>query len=357
MTKPSILVMAGGTGGHISPGLAVAEYLRICGWNVSWLGNQAGMEYRLVKSCDFPFEAVKFGGLRGKGLKAKLMLPLNLARACFQSWQIMRRLKPCVVLGMGGYITFPGGLVSKLLKRPLVLHEANPVAGSANRALAKIAMRVLTGFPNTMDKAEWTGNPIREEFDHIQKPEVRYEQRNGPLSILVVGGSLGAAALNENIPAALALISENSRPSVIHQAGDKHLVDLQNRYAEFGVKADVRPFIDDMPTAYAQADLVICRSGAMTVSELAACGVASCLIPFPYAIDDHQTANAKFLADANAAVLLPQSVMNPQDLALMIQNFNRNDLKEMAMRAHALAKPHATQRVAEVCADCAGVGV
>ena len=357
MTKPSILVMAGGTGGHIFPGLAVAEYLRICGWNVSWLGNQSGMEYHLVKSCDFPFEAVEFGGLRGKGIKAKLMLPINLARACHQSWKIMRRLKPNVVLGMGGYITFPGGLISKLLKRPLVLHEANSVAGSANRALAKIAMRTLTGFPNTMEKAEWVGNPIREEFDHIAAPVLRYEQRQGPLSILVVGGSLGAAALNENIPAALALIPLEQRPKVIHQAGDKHLLDLQKRYADLGVVADIRPFIEDMPAAYAQADLVICRSGAMTVSELAACGVASCLIPFPHAIDDHQTANAQFLSDADAAVLLPQKNLNPQDLALMIQNFNRSDLKEMAVRAHALSKPHATQRVAEVCADCAGVGI
>ena len=357
MTRPSILVMAGGTGGHIFPGLAVAEYLRICGWNVSWLGNQNGMEYRLVKSCDFPFEAIEFGGLRGKGLKAKLMLPMNLIRACFQSWKIMRRIKPSVVLGMGGYITFPGGLVTKLLKRPLVLHESNSVAGSANRALAKIAMRTLTGFPNAMAHAEWVGNPIREEFEHIQSPALRYEQRQGPLSILVVGGSLGAAALNENIPAALKLISKDARPKVIHQAGDKHLADLQKRYADLGVEAEVLPFIDDMPSAYAQADLVICRAGAMTVSELAACGVASCLIPFPFAIDDHQTANAKFLADANAAILLPQQDLNPQDLALMIQSLNRVDLKEIALHAHALAKPHATLRVAEVCADCAGVGI
>ena len=310
-----------------------------------------------MKSCDFPFEAVEFGGLRGKGIKAKLMLPINLARACHQSWKIMRRLKPNVVLGMGGYITFPGGLISKLLKRPLVLHEANSIAGSANRALAKIAMKTLTGFPNAMENAEWVGNPIRQEFDHIAAPTLRYEQRQGPLSLLVVGGSLGAAALNENIPAALALIPLEQRPTVIHQAGDKHLLDLQRRYADFGVKADIRPFIEDMPIAYAQADLVICRSGAMTVSELAACGVASCLIPFPHAIDDHQTANARFLSDANAAVLLPQQNLNPQDLALMIQNLNRSDLKEMAVRAHALSKPHATQRVAEVCADCAGVGV
>ena len=356
MTQPSILVMAGGTGGHIFPGLAVAEYLRICGWKVSWLGNKNGMEYRLVKACDFPFEAVEFGGLRGKGIKAKLMLPFNLLRAGIQSWHIMRRIKPSVVLGMGGYITFPGGLVAKILKRPLVLHESNSVAGSANRALTKIAMRTLTGFPNTMAHAEWVGNPIREEFDRMTTPAQRYEERQGNLSILVVGGSLGAAALNENVPAALALIPKESRPSVIHQAGDKHLAALQKRYADLGVQADIRPFINDMPNAYAQADLVICRSGAMTVSELAAFGVAACLIPFPHAIDDHQTANARFLSDANAAVLLPQQDLNAQDLALMIQNFSREDLKVMAERAHALAKLNATQRVAEVCADCAGVG-
>ncbi len=357
MTKPSILIMAGGTGGHIFPGLAVAEYLRICGWKVFWLGNQSGMEYRLVKACDFPFEAVEFGGLRGKGIKAKLMLPFNLAKASLQSLKIMRRIKPNVVLGMGGYITFPGGLMTKFLKTPLVLHEANSIAGSANRALAKIALRTLTGFPDTMVHAEWVGNPIREEFEVVGTPAKRYEARTGPLSILVVGGSLGAAALNETIPAALALIDINARPQVIHQAGDKHLADLQQRYASLGVTADIRPFIDDMPAAYAQADLVICRSGAMTVSEIAACGVASCLVPFPYAIDDHQTANAQFLSDADAAILLPQQDLNPQDLASMIQNFSREALQAMAERAHALSKPHATQRVAEICADCAGVGI
>lgn len=356
MTQPSILVMAGGTGGHIFPGLAVAEYLRICGWQVSWLGNKTGMEYRLVTACNFSFESVQFGGLRGKGIKAKLMLPFNLLRAGLQSWKIMRRLKPNVVLGMGGYITFPGGLVTKILKCPLVLHESNSVAGSANRALAKIAMRTLTGFPETMPNAEWVGNPIREEFAHMTLPSERYAQRAGNLSIFVVGGSLGAAALNEVVPAALALIPKESRPHVIHQAGEKHLADLQKRYADLQVQADVRPFIDDMPTAYGQADLVICRSGAMTVSEIAACGVAACLVPFPHAIDDHQTANARFLSNADAAILLPQQELNAQDLALMIQNLSRNDLKAMAVRAHALAKLQATQRVAEVCADCAGVG-
>ena len=357
MTQPSILVMAGGTGGHIFPGLAVAEYLHHCGWKVSWLGNQNGMEYRLVKAGDFPFEAVTFGGLRGKGLKAKIMLPFNLLRAGIQSWRIISRLKPNVVLGMGGYITFPGGLVAKLLKRPLVLHESNSIAGSANRALAKIAMRTLTGFPNAMDHAEWVGNPIRADFDRVESPAVRYEQRCGNLSILVVGGSLGAAVLNETIPAAIALMEKSARPTVIHQAGDKHLAQLQHRYATLGVDADIRPFIEDMSAAYAQADLVICRSGAMTVSEITACGVAACLVPLPHAIDDHQTANARFLSDVAAAILLPQKDLNAQDLAAMIQHLNRDDLKKIALRAHALAKPHATQKVAEVCAACAGVKI
>lgn len=357
MTQPSILLMAGGTGGHIFPGLAVANYLRTRGWNVAWLGNKNGMEYRLVSAADFPFESVDFGGLRGKGLKTKLMLPFNLVRAVIQSWKIMSRLKPDVVLGMGGYITFPGGIVAKLAGRVLVLHESNSVAGSANRALASIARKTLTGFPNTMKGAEWVGNPIREAFDALAAPSQRYEQRQGRLSILVVGGSLGAAVLNEVVPEALALMPVDSRPHVIHQAGEKHLADLQRRYAMAGVDADVRAFIDDMPTVYAQADLVICRSGAMTVSELAACGVAACLIPFPFAIDDHQTANARFLADANAAILLPQAQLNPTDLALMIQSLSRVDLKAMAVRAHELAKPHATRRVAEVCAECAGVSL
>ena len=357
MTQPSILVMAGGTGGHIFPGLAVAEYLHHCGWKVSWLGNQNGMEYRLVTASDFPFEAVTFGGLRGKGLKAKIMLPFNLLRAGIQSWRIISRLKPNVVLGMGGYITFPGGLVAKLLKRPLVLHESNSIAGSANRALAKIAMRTLTGFPNAMDHAEWVGNPIRADFDRVESPAVRYEQRCGNLSILVVGGSLGAAVLNETIPAAIALMEKSARPTVIHQAGDKHLAQLQHRYATLGVDADIRPFIEDMSAAYAQADLVICRSGAMTVSEITACGVAACLVPLPHAIDDHQTANARFLSDVAAAILLPQKDLNAQDLAAMIQHLNRDDLKKIALRAHALAKPHATQKVAEVCAACAGVKI
>lgn len=347
--------MAGGTGGHIFPGLAVAECLRQSGWTVSWLGNASGMEHRLVPSKGFQFESVNFGGLRGKGLLTKLMLPFNLARACLQSWQIIRRLKPSVVLGMGGYITFPGGLMSALLKRPLVLHEANSIAGSANRYLSKIATKTLTGFPNTLLEAEWVGNPIRGEFESIASPAERYSARTGPLALLVVGGSLGAAALNETVPAALALIPAQERPRVVHQAGEKHMTELQQRYAEYGVAADVRAFIGDMAEAYAAADLVICRSGAMTVSEIAACGVAACFVPFPFAIDDHQTANAQFLSKADAAKLWPQTELNPSALAAWLQSVRRPALMAMAERARALAKMQATERVAAFCAESAGV--
>jgi UDP-N-acetylglucosamine--N-acetylmuramyl-(pentapeptide) pyrophosphoryl-undecaprenol N-acetylglucosamine transferase len=283
------------------------------------------------------------------------MLPFNLARACLQSWQIIRRLKPNIVLGMGGYITFPGGLMCALLNRPLVLHEANSIAGSANRYLSKIATKTLTGFPNTLAEGEWVGNPIRGEFESIAPPSERYAARTGQLTLLVVGGSLGAAALNETIPAALALIPAEERPRVLHQAGEKHITELKQRYAELGVAAEVHAFIEDMAEAYAAADLVICRSGAMTVSEIAACGVAACFVPFPFAIDDHQTANAEFLSTANAAKLWPQTDLNPSALATWLQHVRRPELMAMAEGARALAKLQATERVAAICAESAGV--
>jgi UDP-N-acetylglucosamine--N-acetylmuramyl-(pentapeptide) pyrophosphoryl-undecaprenol N-acetylglucosamine transferase len=256
---------------------------------------------------------------------------------------------------MGGYITFPGGLMSALLKRPLVLHEANSVAGSANRYLSKISTKTLTGFPNTLPEGEWVGNPIRGEFESIAPPAERYRARSGPLTLLVVGGSLGASALNETIPAALALIPAEERPLVLHQAGEKHVAELKQRYADYGVAADVHAFIGDMAAAYAAADLVVCRSGAMTVSEIAACGVAACFVPFPFAIDDHQTANATFLSTADAAKLWPQTDLNPSALSIWLQNVRRPELMAMAERARALAKMQATERVAAICAESAGV--
>lgn len=346
---PTLLVMAGGTGGHIFPGLAVAEYLREQGWSVAWLGNPKGMEYRLVPTKGFRFEGIQFGGLRGKGLKTIALLPFNLLRAFWQSIQVLRRVKPDVVLGMGGYVTFPGGMMSVLLGKPLVLHEQNSVAGMANKVLAKVADSRLCAFPNALPDAQWVGNPLRAGITNITKPATRYETRSGRLSILVVGGSLGAAALNNVVPEALAQIPAEHRPHVVHQAGEKHVEQLINKYRELGVDAEVHSFIEDMAHAYASADLVICRSGAMTVAELSAVGVASYLVPFPYAVDDHQTANARFLSDAGAAVLMPQTQLTADSLAAYIQTVSRNDLQLMAEKALAQAKPNATHDVAEVC--------
>jgi UDP-N-acetylglucosamine--N-acetylmuramyl-(pentapeptide) pyrophosphoryl-undecaprenol N-acetylglucosamine transferase len=346
---PTLLVMAGGTGGHIFPGLAVAEYLREQGWNVSWLGNPQGMEYRLVPAKGFNFEGIKFGGLRGKGIKTLALLPFNLLRAFWQSIEVLRRVQPDVVLGMGGYVTFPGGMMSALLGKPLVLHEQNSIAGLANKVLAKVADKTLCAFPKALPGAAWVGNPLRAGIGQIAAPAKRYGSRSGPLNILVVGGSLGAAALNDVVPQALAKIPKESRPVVIHQAGDKHVEALRQKYSDLNVEASVQPFIDDMVAAYANADLVICRAGAMTVAELSAVGVASYLVPFPYAVDDHQTANAKFLSDVGAAVLMPQPQMTANDLANYLQTVTRSDLQKMADAALSQAKPHATQDVAEVC--------
>ncbi|NCX40033.1 MAG: undecaprenyldiphospho-muramoylpentapeptide beta-N-acetylglucosaminyltransferase [Burkholderiaceae bacterium] len=353
MATRSVLVMAGGTGGHIFPGLAVAECLRNQGWTVAWMGNPTGMEYRLVPAKGFAFEGVKFSGLRGKGMLTKVLMPFRLARAMMQSWKILRRLKPSVVLGMGGYITFPGGLVSYLMGRPLVLHEANSVAGSANRVLARFATRVLTGFPKTLKEAQWVGNPIRESFERLSDCKARYSKRQGPLHLLIVGGSLGAAALNTVVPEALALLPADRRPNVLHQTGEQHLETVTKTYQQLGVNGELKPFIDDMAAAYANADLVICRAGAMTVSEISAAGVAACFVPFPYAIDDHQTANARFLSDAKAAILIPQSQLDGDSLANLVLGLRREDLAEMAVKAQALAKFHATEEVASICEECA----
>lgn len=348
-TPPSLLVMAGGTGGHIFPGLAVAEYLRSEGWQVSWLGNPQGMEYRLVTPRGFKFEGIQFGGLRGKGIKTLLLLPFNLLRAFWQSIQVLRRVKPNVVLGMGGYITFPGGMMSVLLGTPLVLHEQNSVAGLANKVLAKIADANLCAFPNALPGATWVGNPLRAEMSQVNSPTERYQSRTGALNILVVGGSLGAMALNTTIPKAISLIKKEDRPNITHQSGDKHLESLKQNYEDLEVTANVLPFIEDMTSAYAKADLVICRAGAMTIAELSAVGVASYLVPFPHAVDDHQTFNAKFLSDAKAAILVPQEDFSAEKLADYLMTLNRHELQKMAEQAFTLAKPKATQELAQVC--------
>ncbi|RZT41042.1 undecaprenyldiphospho-muramoylpentapeptide beta-N-acetylglucosaminyltransferase [Cupriavidus agavae] len=354
MTARTLLVMAGGTGGHVFPGLAVAHALRDEGWRVVWLGNRTGMEATLVPKHDIPMEFIQFGGLRGKGLMTKFLLPLNLLRAFWQSIGALRRVKPDVVLGMGGYITFPAGMMASLLGRPLVLHEQNSIAGLTNKVLAKVADRVLCAFPDALPDSEWTGNPVRAELAAIPAPEARYDHRTGPLRLLVVGGSLGAAALNDVVPKALALLPEASRPTVKHQAGVKQIDQLRANYAAAGVAGETVPFIDDMAAAYADADLVICRAGAMTVSEVAAAGVAALFVPFPHAVDDHQTTNAAFLSRQDAALLVQQNNLSAEGLAQTIAGLTREQLKDMARAARSLAKPEATRRVAEICRQAAG---
>ena len=353
--KKTLLVMAGGTGGHVFPGLAVADLLKSRGWNVVWMGNPDGMEAKLVPSRGYEMAWVRFGALRGKGLMRKLSLPFNLLSGCWQAFREIRRVKPDVVLGMGGYITVPGGLMAALTGRPLVVHEQNSIAGLANRMLAKIARRVVCGFPGALSKSVWAGNPVRREIADLTPPAERMAARletDEPLRLLVLGGSLGAAALNEMVPKGVALLPENERPVIVHQAGAKHLAQLEKNYEEAGVRANCVAFVDDMAGAYEWADLVICRAGALTVAELAAAGIASILVPFPFAVDDHQTSNARFLASAGGAVLLPQNEMTPEAVSLL-RNYSRGQLLQMTEKARALAKPEAATEVARVCEEIA----
>lgn len=343
------LIMAGGTGGHVFPGLAVAEVLRTRGWNIVWMGNPAGMEASLVPRHDIPLRAIDIGGVRGKGWLTWALLPVRLVRACWQSLKVLRELRPAVVLGMGGYVAFPGGLTAALTGTPLVLHEQNSVAGLTNRLLARVARRALVAFPRALPRAQWSGNPVRGDVLRLPEPALRYAGRTGPLKLLVVGGSLGAQALNTVLPRALAMLSPERRPEVVHQSGRRHLDALQQAYQEAGVEAMATGFIDDMAQAYGQADLVICRAGAMTVSELAAAGVASLMVPFPHAVDDHQTANARFLADRGAALLMPQAQLTPELLAGVLRDLTRERLLSIAQQARSLARPDAAEQVADAC--------
>jgi len=353
MTQQTLMIMAGGTGGHVFPALAVARDLAARGWRIVWLGAKSGMEATLVPQHGYPVAWVRFSGLRGKGLLAKLLLPFNLLVAFWQSARAIREHRPDVVLGMGGYITFPGGMMASLLNRPLAIHEQNSVAGLANRVLVRVADKAMVAFPEALPKSEFTGNPVRSDIAWLPSPIMRYAARSGPLNVLVVGGSLGAAALNEIVPQALALIAPENRPHVTHQSGAKHIDRLREHYANAGVDAHLVAFIDDMATAYAHADLVICRAGATTVAEIAAAGVAALFVPFPFAVDDHQTANARYLSERDAALLLPQSEMTPQRLAEILAGLTRERLVAMARKARSLAKPDATRAVADICAALA----
>jgi UDP-N-acetylglucosamine--N-acetylmuramyl-(pentapeptide) pyrophosphoryl-undecaprenol N-acetylglucosamine transferase len=352
MNTRTVLVMAGGTGGHIFPGLAVAELLRSQGWRVHWLGAPApSMESQLVPAKGLPFEAVQFGGVRGKGLLTLALLPWRLLHAFWQSLQVIRRLRPDVLVGLGGYITFPGGMMGVLMGKPLVLHEQNSVAGMANKVLAHVADRVLCTFPKVLPKAQWVGNPMRDGFLNQAQPEARFAHRSGPLRVVVVGGSLGAQALNSGVPQALALMPLDQRPQVLHQGGVKHLQTLQDNYAQAAVDAELVPFIDDTASAFAQADLVICRAGASTVSELAAVGVAALLVPFPHAVDDHQTVNAQFLVSQAAGWMMPQSELTPEHLAAFLSRLDRAQLLHAAKQAYAVRKTTAAADVVQACAE------
>ena len=344
------LVMAGGTGGHIFPGLAVAQALRDVGWRVHWLGGRGpSMESELVPPRGFAFETIDFSGVRGKGVMTLALLPLRLLKACWQSIGVMRRVRPDVVLGLGGYITLPAGLMGALLRKPLLLHEQNSVVGMANRVLARVATQVFTAFPNVIADANWIGNPLRTGFLGVPQPAARFAERSGPLRVLVLGGSLGAKALNDVVPKALALVPVDRRPTVLHQSGQKQIDDLRANYAAVDVQAQLTPFIDDTAQAFADADLVICRAGASTVTEIAAVGAAAVFVPFPSAVDDHQTTNAKFLVDQQGGWLIQQEDLTPERLARLLEKADRTTLLASAVAARKMEKTGATQQIVAAC--------
>ncbi len=359
MTK-TLMIMAGGTGGHVYPAMAVADYLKNQGWRIVWLCTEGGMENRLIANKDYEKAMMTMRGVRGKGLLGWLLLPAKLLKALRQSAEALRQHQPDVVLGMGGFAAFPGGLMAKILGKPLIIHEQNSVAGLTNKVLAHIAKQVLVAFPAAFasqtalaTKARLVGNPVRENITQISAPSARLQQHTGALRLLVVGGSLGAQALNEVLPKALAQIPENQRPQVVHQAGEKHIAALIAHYQAAAVEADARAFIDDMAQMYSWADIVICRAGALTIAELSAAGVASVLVPFPFAVDDHQTSNAHYLSDAGAAVLMPQTEFTVEKVAQLLQDLSREQCLAMAIKARSLGKPDATRSVATICRELA----
>jgi UDP-N-acetylglucosamine--N-acetylmuramyl-(pentapeptide) pyrophosphoryl-undecaprenol N-acetylglucosamine transferase len=312
------------------------------------------METKLVPGRGHDLEVIRFSGLRGKGFMTWLTLPLRLLLAFWQSARVILSVRPDVVLGMGGYPAFPGGMMASLLGKPLLIHEQNSIPGLVNKILARIADKVLLGFPGAIRdgrKVVFSGNPVRQEITEVEVPEKRYGIRQGQLRLLVIGGSLGAQALNTVVPQALRLIPEKGRPVITHQTGLRHLEAVRKSYAEMEVEGDLVPFIENMAARYAECDLVVCRAGALTIAELTAAGVASVLVPFPYAVDDHQTSNAKFLSDRDAAVLVQQHELTPQYLAELLTAFTREQLMEMAIRARQLAKPDSTRLVADACRE------
>jgi UDP-N-acetylglucosamine--N-acetylmuramyl-(pentapeptide) pyrophosphoryl-undecaprenol N-acetylglucosamine transferase len=350
----TVMITTGGTGGHVFPGLAVAARLIAKGWRVFWLGTHEGLEAKLVRQHGLDFEAIRFAGVRGKGFRRLLLGPFALLVAFWQSVRVIRRRAPDVVLGLGGFASFPGALMGVACAKPLVIHDGNAIAGLANRILAYGADRILLGFPDAFGgrhaaKVEWVGNPVRDDIAASAPPEERFRGRSGPLKLLVLGGSLGAVALNERVPAALALLPTASRPIVTHQGGEKHIEALRAAYAAVGVDAECVAFITDIARRYAEADLVICRSGGLTVAELAAVGVGSVLVPLPGAIADEQTQNARFLVAAGAGVLIAQADLTPERLAEFVRGCTREHLLALAIAARRVGHGDAAERVAAVC--------
>ncbi|MDH3633714.1 MAG: undecaprenyldiphospho-muramoylpentapeptide beta-N-acetylglucosaminyltransferase [Gammaproteobacteria bacterium] len=351
LQKP-IVVMAGGTGGHVFPALAVAEHLRQRGESIVWLGTRSGIEARVVPAADFAIEWLNVQGLRGKGLMTFILAPFRLLRACWQSLRLLRRIRPKAVLGMGGFVSGPGGLMAWLLNIPLFLHEQNSIIGLTNRILSRLATRNYAAFPNiasSVPRCEWIGNPVRASLVGLGEPDARLQSRiDQPMQLLVVGGSLGAATLNRILPQAIACLDRDQRPRIRHQCGDKHLEVCQQNYREAGVDAEVVSFIDDMPQAYCWADLIVCRAGALTIAELTAVGLAALLVPFPYAVDNHQYHNALYLEQNGAAQILPEAELGAENLALKLKFFQQNRLAlvEMAVNARAQFKPEAAERLA-----------
>ncbi|MCA0240872.1 MAG: undecaprenyldiphospho-muramoylpentapeptide beta-N-acetylglucosaminyltransferase [Proteobacteria bacterium] len=353
-----LVIMAAGTGGHIIPGLAVAREMKSRGWSVSWLGTRQGMENQLVPKAGLPLDAIAFAGLRGKGLLGWFTGGWQLQQAFWHCRRILRRRAADVVLGMGGYVCFPGGLMASALNKPLLLVNADAELLLSNKWLLPVADRVAFGFDGgaaaTTKNAVVTGNPVRAEIEGMPPPEKRFASRKGPLRLLVVGGSLGARVLNDTVPAALALLPQDQRPQVTHQTGNAHHADVKAAYDECGVQAEVLPFIDDMAARLAACDLMVCRAGAITVSELCAAGVPALLVPLIVSTTSHQRDNAELMAARGAALHLPQAELTPERLAAELSALTRERCLAMATQARALARPRAAQRVADELEKLAG---
>ncbi len=353
-----VLIMAGGTGGHIFPGLAVASALRERSVPLAWLGAEGGMESELVPAASIEFHAIRVERLRGQGLTALLLAPFRLARSVLQAARVIRRVSPAAVLSMGGFVAGPGGLAAWLLRKPVVVHEQNRIPGLTNRVLSKLARRVLTGFPDTFPAAGQpvvVGNPVRREISALPPPASRLAERSGRPRLLILGGSQGARRLNEVLPAAVATLPPELKPEIRHQVGRAHVDAAREAWAEVDVTASIEPFIDDMAAAYGWADLVVARAGALTIAELAAAGVGALLVPFPYAVDDHQTRNAAFLVEAGAAELLPEKSLDGQVLGARLAALfaDREKLLDLAVAARSVARPDAAARAAEHCLEVA----